>query len=158
MKKTSTSFLLLRGLSLGLLTAFINGLSLPALISLSIRVMTVLDIGTWPSGPALVAELWVIEFAFGVVSSLFPGVIASVILHLGILDRWNRRTHKKWLRMCIGMTIGGIVAAFYIPLLFYIEPVINFREYSMLAVMIFVEQMTIFSWITARLSTRQKIP
>lgn len=155
MKKSSKIFVLLRGLGMGLLTAFLNGLSLPILIGLFIRVMTVLDTGVWPSGPVSVAELWIIDFVQGTVCSLLPCVVAGIILHLDILGRWTKAMQKKWFRICAGMAIGIAVAICYVSLLFYVEPIINFREYGMLAIFILVEQMIMFGWIAARTSTDQ---
>lgn len=160
MSKPSVGSVLLRGTMLGLLTTFINGLSLPILLDLFGRILTALDTGTWYSGPGFVAELCLIFFVLGTAYSFLPGVIAGIVLVLGIQSVWAEKTHRKGFRTCAGMAIGIAAAVCYVLLMFNFDPMfseeLNLREDGLLAVFILVEQVIIYGWLATRLSAHQQ--
>ena len=157
MNKSSIGFILLRGLGLGLLVTFVNGVSLPGLIDLYSRTMKMLDTGAWYGGSFLVLELWLIFFIFGVTCSFLPAVIAGNVLSLGIQKMRTRKIQGKWLKLCVGAVLGITVAVWYVLALFHAESLLNLREDSLLAIFVLVEQMIIYGWLSARLYPHQKV-
>ena len=156
MSKKSVLSILLRGFGLGLLAALVNGLSLPSVTGLSMRVVALLETGAWPSGPLYVLELWVIHFVFGLVCSLLPSVIAGIVLSGGILGAGSHNGETRVFSTWVWGIISIVIAAFYVPLLFYVEPVLDLPDYGILAAFIFLEQAAIFGWMTARSAARQQ--
>lgn len=152
MRRSSVASILLRRLIWGLLIAFINGLSLPILFGLFVRLRTLLEEGKWLSGPVSVAELTVIFFVFGIACSLLPSVVGTMLLGLGIHSRWSGKKRKKWLSVCTGVALGVVVAVSYVLLLFRIEPIFSTKEYNPLAILILMEQVVIYGWLAYRWS------
>lgn len=150
MRRPSVASLFLRGVKWGLLVTLVNGLSLPVLFGLFIRLLTALEKGKWPSGPVSVAELWVIHFVFGVVCSFLPSVVGTVLLGLGMRGMWPEKVCKKRSVKCAGVALGVVVTACYAFLLFYLEPVLNMQEHGLLTLLILVEQVTIYVWLANR--------
>lgn len=149
MSKYSKMSLLIRGLILGLLAGLVNGLALPVLFEIYSMVINGLYAGLWQGFGVM--ELWVIWFVFGFAFSLLPGIVVSIALSLGMQYILSHKRYIKWLSICAEIIVGACSAICYVLLLSVFEIFIS-RESNVLAAILFIGQMLIYSWIAFRLS------
>jgi hypothetical protein len=139
----------MRGLVRGFIIALVNGFSLPILFELFVLVSSIFETGRW-YGPIAIAELWFIQFVFGFGCSLLPNLATATALSVWLRLLSLRRMHNSRGTIWIGVGMGIVAAVWYVLLLFFLEPVMNIRDHSVLAALILVEEMSIYAWIASR--------
>lgn len=138
-------FPLVRGVVGGFLIALVNGISLPILFELFVWVSSILSTGHW-YGPIAILELWFVQFVLGFGCSLLPSLAIASALSVLL----PRKLHNVCSLRIYGVMMGAMAAVLYVWLLFFLEPVMNVREHSVLAAFVLIEEICIYSWIARR--------
>jgi len=145
----SRLFLLVRGLVGGFLISLVNGFSLPILFELFVWASSILSTGHW-YGPIAIAELWFIQFVFGLGCSLLPTVTTAIILSVWLRSLSLRRMHNDRGSIWLGIVMGGVAGIWYVVLLFFLEPIMSMQDHSILAAFILIEEVCIYGWVASR--------